>query len=327
MSQVHAQARTTPRTRAEIKASSQTLVELAERYDISRATARKWKQRETPQDLSHRPHKLCTTLTPAQEALVVELRCLTLLALDDLVVVVREFINPEVSRSGLDRCLRRHGVANLRELQAKRRADEGLSEQPIKTFKDYEPGFLHVDIKYLPQMPDEAAHRYLFVAIDRATRWVFMHIYADQSEASSVNFLERLQRAAPMCITKLLTDNGSQFTDRFSRKKRTPSGHHKFDVRCKALGIEHRLCPPRHPQTNGMVERFNGRVSEVVGQTRFTCAADLEATLANYVKTYNHRIPQRALNHLSPVQALKQWQAEKPHLFLKRVYEHTGLDS
>ena len=154
-----------------------------------------------------------------------------------------------------------------------------------------------------------------------------MHIYADQSEASSVNFLERLQRAAPMRITKLLTDNGSQFTDRFSSKKRTPSGRHKFDVRCKALGIEHRLCPPRHPQTNGMVERFNGRVSEVVSQTRFTSAAELEATLTHYVRTYNHRIPQRALNHLSPVQALKKWQTEKPDLFVKRVYDHTGLDS
>ena len=43
--------------------------------------------------------------------------------LDDLVAVVREFINPEVSRSGLDRCLRRHGVANLRDLQAKARAE------------------------------------------------------------------------------------------------------------------------------------------------------------------------------------------------------------
>lgn len=326
MSEVHTQARTTPRTRAEIKASSAPLVELAERYNVSRATIAKWKGRETPQDLSHRPHKLSTTLTPAQEAIAVELRCLILLPLDDLLVVVREFINPAASRSGLDRCLRRHGAGNLRELQAQARADAGQAVRPIKTFKDYEPGFLHMDIKYLPQMPDETARRYLFVAIDRATRWVFIHIYADQSEASSVNFLERLQGAAPMKITKLLTDNGSQFTDRFTSKKREPSGGHKFDVRCKALGIEHRLSPPRHPQTNGMVERFNGRVSEVMGQTRFTSAAELQATLTNYVKTYNHRIPQRALDHLSPVQALKKWQAEKPHLFVKRVHNQTGLD-
>lgn len=327
MSQVHSQARTTPRTRAEIKESSASLVDLAERYNISLATARKWKRRDCPQDLSHRPHKLSTTLSPAQEAIAVELRCMTLLPLDDLVSVVREFINPHVSRSGLDRCLRRHGVANLRALQAKALADAGEAQAPIKTFKDYEPGFLHMDIKYLPQMPDERERSYLFVAIDRATRWVFMRIYADQSENSSVDFLSRLERTAPMKITKLLTDNGSQFTDRFTRKKREPTGNHKFDVRCNALNIEHRLCPPRHPQTNGMVERFNGRISEVVNQTRFASAAELETTLDRYLKTYNHLIPQRALNHLSPVQALKNWQAKKPELFLKRVYNQQGLDT
>ena len=328
MSQVHAQARTTPRTRAEIKASSAPLGELAERYNISRATARKWKHRESPHDLSHRPHTLHTTLSPVQEAITVELRCLLLLPLDDLLAVVREFMNPDVSRAGLDRCLRRHGVANLRALQAQAQADAGTTQEPaLKTFKDYEPGFLHVDIKYLPQMPDERERRYLFVAIDRATRWVFMHIYADQSEDSSVDFLNRLERAAPMKIVKLLTDNGSQFTDRFTSKKREPSGRHKFDVRCQALGIEHRLCPPRHPQTNGMVERFNGRISEVLHQTRFASAAQLEATLMRYVKTYNHQIPQRVLHHISPIQALKDWYAKKPELFKRRVYNQAGLDT
>ena len=76
-----------------------------------------------------------------------------------------------------------------------------------------------------------------------------------------------------------------------------------------------------------MVERFNGRVSELVSQTRFTSAAELQTTLNNYVKTYNHRIPQRALNHLSPVQALKKWQTEKPDLFVKRVHDQPGLDN
>jgi transposase len=188
MIQVHPQVRTTPRTRAEIKAASGTLQEVAERYNISVVTARKWKRREEVQDRSHRPHRLSTTLTPAQEAVVVELRRTLLLPLDDLLVVTREFINAQVSRSGLDRCLRRHGVAQLRELLV---VPEG--ERPsVKTFKDYEPGFVHVDIKYLPQMPDERSRRDLFVAIDRATRWVFMHIYADQTEASRCDFLWRL---------------------------------------------------------------------------------------------------------------------------------------
>lgn len=60
MSEIHPQARTTPRTRAEIKASSASLTELADRYNVSVATVRKWKRRETPEDLSHRPHSLST---------------------------------------------------------------------------------------------------------------------------------------------------------------------------------------------------------------------------------------------------------------------------
>ena len=83
---------------------------LAERYNIMVATARKWKSRDDTHDRSHRPHTLSTTLTRAQELPAVEVRRTLLLPLDDLLSITREFINPSVSRSGLDRCLRRHGI-------------------------------------------------------------------------------------------------------------------------------------------------------------------------------------------------------------------------
>jgi transposase InsO family protein len=328
VTRIHPQARTTPLVRAEIKASEDSIAELARRYNITKATVRKWRGREAPADLSHRPHKLSTTLSPAEEAVVVELRRMLLLPLDDLLVITREFINVNVSRSALNRCLVRHEVGNLRALRTQLNPPlDGHATKTVKTFKDYEPGFVHIDIKYLPQMPDESQRRYLFVAIDRATRWVHVGIYEDQSDASAVNFLERVHEAAPMTITKVLTDNGSQFTDRFTSKAKEPSGRHHFDVRCKALDIEHRLCPPRHPQTNGMVERFNARVGEVIAQTRFKSGAELAATLLAYVRTYNHRIPQRALDHQTPFQALKQWQLRSPELFRKRVHDLAGLDT
>jgi len=323
MNRVHALARTTPRIRAEIRDSPASIRVLAARYNISLLTARKWKHREDVQDRSHRPKTLGTTLTPTEEIVVVEIRKLLLLPLDDLLVVTRKFINPAVSRSGLDRCLRRFGVSDLRAMQPEIEGDA----TPKKTFKDYEPGFIHIDIKYLPQMPDEAQRRYLFVAIDRAARWVYIHIYKNQTETSSVDFLRRVKQAAPMKIVKLLTDNGTQFTDRFTSQQKAVTGKHLFDQECVALGIEHRLSPPRHPQTNGMVERFNRRISEVTQQTRFTSAAELETTLERYVTLYNHHIPQRALNHQTPIQALQEWQKKKPDLFVKDVYNLTGLDS
>ena len=268
-------------------------------------------------------------MTPEQELIVVELRKTFLLPTDDLLAVTREFINPAVSRAGLGRCLRRHGVSNLRELIP---VLDGEKPATKKTFKDYEPGYLHIDIKYLPHMPDDTSRRYLFVAIDRATRWVFMEIYADQSDSSSTDFLIKVKNACPVNIVKLLTDNGSQFTDRFTSKKdpitgdHIAYGKHAFDVLCKALKIEHRLIALRHPQTNGMVERFNGRISELVGQTRFESAAELESTLRNYPKVYNHNIPRRALEHQTPFQTLKNWHDKKPELFVKRVYNQAGLE-
>ena len=71
-----------------------------------------------------------------------------------------------------------------------------------------------------------------------------------------------------------------------------------------------------------MVERFNGRISDLVKQTRFASAAELEMTLrltlTLYLTTYNHHIPQRALNHQTPIQALQKWRSEKPDLVRQR---------
>ena len=238
---LHKLARTTPAVRAEMAARSDSVAVLACRHGVSQGTARKWQGRSTPYDLSHTAHKLQTTLTPAQEFVVVELRRMVLLPLHDLLAITREFINAAVSRSGLDRCLCRHGVSDLKSLLPQ---VEGETP-PLKTFKDYQPGFVHIDITYLPQMPDETQRRYLFVAIDRATRWVYLRIYGNQTEVSSTDFLRRLKKVAPMKIQKILTDNGSQFTDRFTAKDKRASGKHAFDVSCADLGIEHRLSPPR----------------------------------------------------------------------------------
>ena len=256
---LHPLARTTPRTCAQLQAEDASVSDAgrARRYGVTAPTARKWRSRTVTMDRSHRPDTLHCTLTSAQEAVAMEVRRTLWLPLDDLLLVVREFLNPHASRSGLARCMKRHGL-NRRPVEDK--------DAPIarKTFKDYAPGFVHVDIKYLPQMKDETARRYLFVAIDRATRWVYMRIYADQSEDSSTDFLRRLTRAAPMKIEKLLTDNGTQFTDRFRSKDKKPTGRHAFDRECALFAIQHRLTKPRHPQTNGMVERFNGRISDIL---------------------------------------------------------------
>jgi transposase InsO family protein len=319
---LHKQATTTPKIRAAIQASTEPAWIVAERYGISQQTVWKWRHRDGVQDRSHTAHRLQTTLTPAQEAVAVALRRTLLLPLDDLLAVVREFLNPDVSRSGLDRCLRRHGVSNLRDLKPK------TAKPAHSAFKAYEPGYLHIDVKYLPQMQDETRRRYLFVAIDRATRWVFVRVYPAKTAANARRFLRDLERAAPMKITHILTDNGREFTDRlFGLRKRAPTGEHDFDRLCAELSIEHRLSPPMHPQTNGMVERFNGRIEDVLQSHHFSSGEELEQTILRYVRLYNGQLPQSALKGRAPIDALKDWHREKPELFKKRPYNRAGCDT
>ena len=233
---LHKNARNTPAVRAEIATSNDTAGVQAQRYGITEQTVYKWKKRSVFGGRSHMAHRLQTVLSPAQEIVVVDLRRTLPLPLDDLLAVTREFICPHVSRSGLDRCLRRHGAGNLNALKPQ-------TPQPAhKAFKSYEPGYVHMDAKYLPQMQDESQRRYLFVAIDRATRWVFVQLKVNKTAASARTFLRALHNACPIRITKLLTDNGKEDTDRlFASREREPSGNHEFDQLCQELSIEHRL--------------------------------------------------------------------------------------
>jgi len=75
-----------------------------------------------------------------------------------------------------------------------------------------------------------------------------------------------------------------------------------------------------------MAERFNGRIKEVVQQTRFESAQQLEETLIRYLDIYNSNIPQRNLGHVTPMEALDKWRKTHPELFKKLECNHPGLD-
>ncbi len=270
---------------------------------LSRNTVVRWKSREDTTDASSKPHSQTSQFADWQEALIVEIRTTFLLPFDSLLAVVQKFIHPACKKRALERLLKRNGVNNLKDLMP---LEEG-AERPVQSFKDYKPSFLHVDVKYLPQMADETERKYLFVAIDRATRWVHMAIMPDKSASSAAAFLQELIKAFPGKIEKILTDNGKEFTDRYCRSgEREPTDKHPFDRVCKTHAIEHRFIKPKHPQTNGMVERFNGRITQILKTTRFQSSQELSETLKNYLHSYNHLLSQKALGYKPPMHALAQ---------------------
>jgi len=72
-----------------------------------------------------------------------------------------------------------------------------------------------------------------------------------------------------------------------------------------------------------MVERFNGRISEMLKQTKLSS----ELKQARYLRLDNHHVPQSSLGCLTPVEALKKWQKSRPHLFKKSVHNETKPDN
>src|SRR5918997_701566 len=127
-----------------------------------------------------------------------------------------------------------------------------------------------------PVQHGERRKRYLHVAIDRRSRSVHLAVKDDETERSAIAFLREAAAAFPFRLTHVLTDNGSRFTPAFAEV-------------CVELGAEYRHTRPYSPHTNGMVERFNGRVGgEVLGIT-VSSHTRLERLLRGFNAAYNGR--------------------------------------
>jgi transposase InsO family protein len=286
---IHPNARTTPAVRAEIARSGEPTGELARRYGVSTETVRKWRKRGPAEcrDRSSRPHKLPWKATEEERAVVGALRRATGFPLDDLTFVVRHFL-PHLDRDNVYRILRAAGLS--------RRPPPATPERVTAKFKEYELGFVHLDVTHLPKLRTangEWRKRFLFVAIDRRSRSVHLAVKDDETEASARSFLEEALAAFPFRVTHVLTDRGSCFTAE------------GFEKLCRALGVEHRKTRPYTPRTNGMAERFNGRVQrEVLGIT-VPSHRDLERLLAGFSSAYNTR-RQRVLGGRSPEEVVRE---------------------
>ncbi|WP_297970345.1 DDE-type integrase/transposase/recombinase [uncultured Amaricoccus sp.] len=319
LTRLHANATTTPKVRAEIQASSERVAVLAARYGVSETTIRRWRRRTGTEDRSHVRHNLGQATSPVEEAIIAELRTLAGLSLDDITEVMNRCVNPKLSRGSVWRALRRAGLSGRQRRGA---APGGTPGAPgdhrarPQRFEDAAFGFVHVDLKYLAKLGGRS--EFVFVAIERRTRFVWVEIVPGRGARAIAATMARFLEAFPGGVHTVLTDNGSEFTDRFGghvpQRTGRPSGRHPFDRLCAARGIEHRLTRPYTPKTNGMVERFNRRLGEAIeGHARFrddphrrgTFASHAERTafILDFVEAYN-RTRLRCLAYQAPLDAL-----------------------
>jgi len=230
----------------------------------------------------------------------------------------------------LHRCLQRHGSSRLPDV------DGDLLAK--KKFKSYPIGFFHIDIA---EVQTAEGRLYLFVAIDRTSKFAVVELYRKALRKTAADFLRHLVEAVPYKINIVLTNNGTHFTTPGAGgsaaapsveglAKGEPVWAHAFEYACATLGIEHRTSKPKHPWTNGQIERMNRTITDGEADQKTIRGIvfprnvkrfhsddhdQLERHLADFISAYNFGRRLKTLKGLTPYEFIcKCWTSEPEKL-------------
>ena len=294
----------------------QSLMKYAEKYGVSRASRKYnksrsyiyfWKARwdgsvESLACQSRRPHH-----HPNQHT-------------EDEVKLIRDMRrrNPDLGMTELWHRMKKRGYTRRPESLFRVMRKMGMfpaqkKQTPYKP-KPYEqmtyPGQrIQVDVKVVPRkcITDPELRLFQYTAIDEFTRLRFLAAYPEQSTYSSSDFLKRLTRwykRRGIEVQCVQTDNGFEFTNRFSSNKNKPS---LFEQTARQLGIQHKLIRPYTPRHNGKVERSHREDQKRFYSTHaFYSLEDFRKQLAVH-NTRSNNLPMRPLAWLSPIEFAVQY--------------------
>jgi len=208
-----------------------------------------------------------------------------------------EEIIPNLYPVKIYRVLARYGLSVL--------PDELLkAERKIKRFRKYTIGYLHIDALYTPKIGRR--RWYVFTCIDRVAKLAFVWVTDHKTKDNGAKFLRMVLAFYPYPIHYILTDNGFEFTYKALVKTRRTKKMHPFDKICTKHRIQHRTIKFKHPWTNGMVERFNGKIkTKVFRRYLFTDILELEEKLIEYINRYNFSVRLKQLGYQTPTDYLK----------------------
>lgn len=296
-----------------------SLLKYADKYGVTKAAIKyktnrqyiyRWKKRfdgsmESLRDRSRRPHHHPNQHTPEEIKLIMDMRRRNPHA--GLVIFWVKLMQRGYSRSmtGLYRFLKKQGFMAVHP------------PNPKYIPKPYEqmvyPGQrVQVDVKFVPSACLKNSKVigkkfFQYTAIDEYSRWRFVEAFEEQNTYSSAQFVDLLVKAFPFPIECIQTDNGTEFTNRFTSHKDKPT---LFQVHLEQHGIQHKLIRPYTPRHNGKVERSHRKDNERFYAThQFYSFEDFAKQLKEYNRReYNH-FPMRPLGWKTPNQVRKDYLA------------------
>ena len=296
-------ARTTPLSRAFLVAEAERIgvTRVARNMGVSRRTVQRWRRRAPDfSDRSCRPHRSPRRSSDLLEAQVLSIRMERRWGPDR----IGPWLGIAVSTT--HRILRRHQAHRLSH----------LFPAPPRSYGHFEnllPGeLIAIDTKALGRLDrgggrvrDEhhaggagVGWRHLHVAIEMASRLAYTELRAGQGPDDTTAFLRAALAffdAHGIRVQRVLSDNGNGYKVR-------------FDLACRQLGVRHTRIRPRHPWTNGRVERLNGTIQRecLYAGDFWTSEEQRELAVWLYLAYYNHERPHIALGGLPPLEWLRR---------------------
>ena len=204
---------------------------------------------------------------------------------------------------GLYRFLKKQGIL------AQKLPNPKYIPKPYEQMK-YPGQRIQVDVKFVPAccLVNNAKGKkfYQYTAIDEYSRWRYVEAFEEHSTYSSAQFLKHLIQRFPMPIECVQTDNGVEFTKRFSTSgKETLT---LFQRTLKELGIQHKLIRPFTPRHNGKVERSHRKDNERFYTSHtFYSFEDFSKQLQTYNRRDYNQFPMRPLGWKSPQTVLREF--------------------
>ena len=294
-----------------------SLIQYAERHGVSNAAKKyktnrqyiyRWKNRydgswDSLRDRSRRPHSHPNQHTPEEIKLIQDMRRRNPHA--GLVIFWVKLTQRGYQRSitGLYRFLKKQGMT------AQKLPNPKYVPKPYEQMA-YPGQRVQIDVKFVPAccLVNEAKGKkfYQYTAIDEYSRWRYVEAFEEHSTYSSARFLEHLIRRFPMPIECVQTDNGMEFTKRFSTPGQVTLT--AFQRVLQEHGIRHKLIRPFTPRHNGKVERSHRKDNErFYASHTFYSFADFSRQLQLYNRRDYNRFPMRPLGWKSPQTVLDEF--------------------
>jgi transposase InsO family protein len=299
-----------------VRFDARPVAHVAAELGVSRQCAHRWVRRYDQQgwaglaDRSSRPHHQPRRTSPAAED-----RVLTARRDEQTGPALLASITGVPART-ISRILVRHGVPRLADCDPVTGESIRATRRSDRRYEHPEPGDLvHVDVKKLGRIPDGGGWRvngrdhvpsghqhmgydYIHAMVDDHSRLAYAEVLPDEKAATCAEFLTRaaavFHAAGVPSIRRVITDNA--WTYRRS---------HAFRAAVAELGATQKFIRPRHPWTNGKVERFNRTLAREWAYRRpYRSNQARTLAFAQWIDYYNTRRPHTACHGQPPVSRL-----------------------